>query len=185
MHYVYYNYVQTFLPFLSQSVLLPFLWRCFFPCALSSLPVFFLNFFHFPKFQVFLNFLHFPKFQGMLSFSSKIHSYLNETLLHAIWYTALVYGRIQAVSTCIQIRISRPSLVPRPSLRPLAETRLEISCSVRGRSDGLVTRLIPAQSHGAGCRRGHCRIKMVDNTDNQKKVGNAENSTALCSTRYT
>ena len=27
--------------------------------------------------------------------------------------------------------------------------------------------------------------KMVDDTDNQKKVENAENETALCSTRYT
>ena len=27
--------------------------------------------------------------------------------------------------------------------------------------------------------------KMVDDTDNQKKVENAENNTALCSTRYT
>ena len=126
-------------------------------CLLPELPPF-------PKISGLPELPPFPEISGNAFFSSKIHSYLNETLLHAIWYTALVYRRIQAVSTCIQIRISRPSLV--------------------GRSDGLVTRLIPA--HGpAGCRRGHCRIKMVDNTDNQKKVGNAENSTALCSTRYT
>ena len=35
------------------------------------------------------------------------------------------------------------------------------------------------------CGRVHCRIKMVDGTDNQKKVENAENKTALCSIRYT
>ena len=31
----------------------------------------------------------------------------------------------------------------------------------------------------------HCRIKMVDDTDNQIKVENAENKTALCFTRHT
>ena len=31
----------------------------------------------------------------------------------------------------------------------------------------------------------HCHIKMVDNTDNQKKVENVETNTALCLTRYT
>ena len=36
----------------------------------------------------------------------------------------------------------------------------------------------------ASCRRGHCCIKMVDGTDNQKKVEDTENKTALCSTRY-
>ena len=40
-------------------------------------------------------------------------------------------------------------------------------------------------TYQASCGRVHCRIKMVDGTDNQKKVENAENKTALCSIRYT
>ena len=50
---------------------------------------------------------------------------------------------------------------------------------------GFILRIRVWISRRSKLRRAHCRIKMVDGTDNQKKVEKTEKETALCFTRYT
>ena len=50
---------------------------------------------------------------------------------------------------------------------------------------GLISRIRVRISRRSKLRHAHCRIKMVDGTDNQKKVENPEKETTLCFTRYT
>ena len=64
----------------------------------------------------------------------------------------------------------------------MVESSVSVSVKLSSERHSVIT--YPDPDIPASCRRGHCRIKMVDGTDNQKKVEDTENKTALSSTRY-